>query len=160
MRTALASFGLLAGLVAGCSPDASALQEAAQAALDHRDFETAIAKSDAGISAAGQDRAATWRLEQIRLEALARAGRSTDVRATFERLVATYAAQVDASLYVTAATWLREAGDTQGAVDLLLVGDTRCPAEHERFQAAITEMSQKQELAPAEVERLRSLGYL
>ena len=160
MRSMLVPFAVFAGLAAGCGPDAVALREEAQAALDKRDFGAAIAKADAGITAVKGDRAAAWRLEQVRLEALARDGKGTEVQASLERLAGTYAAQVQAPLFLAAAGWLEEAGDTKGAVDLLVAGDTRFPAEHERFQAAITEMSQQQELAPSDVERLKALGYL
>jgi len=160
MRSSLAPFALLALLAAGCGPDPAKLQEEAQAALDKRDLPTAIAKADAGIAAAKADRAAAWRLEQVRLEALARGGKGAEVKASLERLAGPYAAQVQAPLYLAAAGWLKEGGDGAGAVDLLVVGDGRFPAEHERFQATITEMSQKQELAPADVEKLKALGYL
>ncbi len=160
MRSVLPALAVVAGLAAGCGPDPQALQEEAQAALDRRDLDVAIAKADEGIATAKQDRAAAWRLEQVRLEALARGAKGADVQATLERLSGSYAAQVQAPLFLAAAGWLKEAGDTKGAVDLLVAGDTRFPAEHERFQAAITEMSQARELAPADVERLRALGYL
>jgi hypothetical protein len=160
MRSSIFLLAVLAGLALGCGPDVQALQEEAQAALDRRDLATAATRADAGIAAAKGDRATAWRFEQVRLEALARGGKGAEVQATLERLAGSHAAQVQSPLFLAAAGWLKEAGDTKGAVDLLIAGDARFPADHERFQAAITQMSQTQELAPADVERLRSLGYL
>ena len=65
----------------------------------------------------------------------------------------------NATLYLAIASYVREAGDTSGAIDILVAGDKRFPEESEKFESQIREL-QAGGLDPAELERLRSLGYL
>ena len=101
----------------------------------------------------------TWSLERIRLEALARENQAAEARETLERLAAEYPAQANASLYLAIASYLEDAGGASGAIDILVAGDERFPEESEKFEAQIREL-QAGGLDPAEIERLRSLGYL
>jgi hypothetical protein len=66
---------------------------------------------------------------------------------------------VNSSLYLAIASYLHEAGDASGAIDLLLAGDKRFPEESEKFKAQIEKLKASG-LDPAEIDRLRSLGYL
>ena len=118
--------------------------------------------ADEGLAqdAVKRDAATAWRLEQVRLEALARSGKGADVKKELDRLAGTYAAQVNASLYRSLADKAKAAGDTAGAIDVLTAGDQRFPAEHASFVEAIEALKSSGSLDPAQVQKLKSLGYL
>ena len=134
----------------------------ARAALDGGDAAAALRVADEGLAqdAVRRAAAAAWRLEQVRLEALAKSGKGGDVQRELERLAAAYPGQVNASLYRALADKAKAAGDTEGAIDVLTAGDKRFPTEHASFVEAIEALKSTGSLDPAQVERLKSLGYL
>jgi hypothetical protein len=134
----------------------------ARAALDAGRPADAIGVADEALARddVKQDAASAWRLEQVRLEALARAGKGGQVKAELDRLAGTYPKQVTASLYRALADKAKEAGDTAGAIDILTAGDQRFPAEHASFVEAIDALKAAGNLDPAQVQRLKALGYL
>jgi hypothetical protein len=150
-------------LLAACGgKSAVELQTEARSALDAGDTARAIAVVDAalGLPSVKADAAATWRLEQIRLDALAKAGKGGDVKTALERLAGTNPQQVNAALYRALADKAKAGGDTNGAIDILAAGDQRFPAEHASFTEAIDALKSGGNLDPATVERLKALGYL
>jgi hypothetical protein len=154
---------LLAALPSGCGGKSAAdYQKEAQAALDARDIAKAIAVVGEALQKEGvrADAAAAWRLEQIRLDALARGAKGAEVKAELDRLATLYPKQVSASLYRSLAEKVKTAGDTQGAIDILAAGDQRFPAEHAAFVEAIDALKQAGALDPAQIQRLKALGYL
>ena len=154
---------VLAALLAGCGGKSAAdYHNEARSALDGGDTGRALRVAEEGLraDAVKQDAAAAWRLEQIRLEALARSGKGADVKRELERLAGTYAGQVNASLYRSLADKTKVAGDTEGAIDVLAAGDKRFPAEHASFVEAIDALKSSGSLDPAQVQRLKALGYL
>jgi hypothetical protein len=157
-RTPLA---LLLLLLVACEPSLADREKEARAALDARDFAKARNVSEAALvdAASGKDAATAWRLEQIRLGALAHSKQGAEVIASLERLAGAYPAQVTPALYRSLADRLKAAGDTSGAIDVLAAGDRRFPQEHEIFVKDIEGLKQGN-LDPAQVERLKALGYL
>jgi len=154
---------LLAALPWGCGAKSAAdYQTEAQAALDGRDVPKAIALVTEALQqdSVRADAAAAWRLEQIRLEALAKGAKGADVKTQLDRLATAYPTQVNASLYRSLADKTKTAGDTPGAIDILTAGDQRFPAEHASFVQAIDALKQAGTLDPEQVKRLKSLGYL
>ena len=150
--------GLL--FLVGCGPDPAQLKIEAQQALSVGDFSQAREISTRALGQVPEsEKRLTWSLERIRLEALARESQAAEARETLERLAAEYPEQAGASLYLAIASYLEDAGDASGAIDILVVGDERFPEESEKFEAQIREL-QAGGLDPAEIERLRSLGYL
>ena len=144
----------------GCSPDPEQLKDEAQQALSVGDFSQAGEISARALAQVPEsDKRLIWSLERIRLEALARDNQAAEALESLERLVTEYPAQADASLYLAIASYLQGAGGASGAVDILVAGDKRFPEESEKFEAQIQEL-QAGGLDPAEIERLRSLGYL
>jgi len=151
---------LAALLLVACEASLADREKEARAALDARDFAKARQVSEAALAAAGtQDAATAWRLEQIRLDALAAEKQGAEVVASLERLAGRYPAQVTPALYRSLADRLKAAGDTSGAIDVLAAGDKRFPEEHEIFLKEIEALKQGG-LDPAQVERLKALGYL
>jgi len=152
-----------AALLAGCGgKSASDYHNEARSALDGGDTARAlrVVEEGLGTDAVKKDPAAAWRLEQIRLEALAKGGKGADVKRELERLAGAYPAQVNASLYRSLADKTKAAGDTAGAIDVLTAGDKRFPAEHASFVEAIDALKSSGSLDPAQVQKLKALGYL
>jgi tetratricopeptide (TPR) repeat protein len=144
----------------GCGPDPEQLKIEAQQALSVGNFSQARELSTRALEQAPKsEKRLTWSLERIRLEALARENRAAEARETLERLATEYPEQANASLYLAIASYISDAGGASGAIDILVAGDERFPEASEKFEAQIREL-QESGLDPAEIERLRSLGYL
>jgi hypothetical protein len=144
----------------GCGTDPEQLKTEAQHALSVGNFSQARELSTRALEQApASQKRLVWSLERIRLEALARGEQAGEARQTLERLAGEYPAQANADLYIAIASYAREAGDTSGAIDILVAGDARFPEESEKFKEQIREL-QEAGLDPAEIERLRSIGYL
>jgi hypothetical protein len=163
MRKWATTIVLFAAFLAACGGKSAAdYQNEARAALDRGDTVQAIAVTTEalGADAIKKDPAASMRLEQIRLEALAKAGKGAEVRIELERLAAANPKNVGPSLYRALAERVKAAGDTTGAIDILTAGDKRFPSDHASFTEAIDALKATGELDPEQIERLRKLGYL
>jgi hypothetical protein len=144
-------------LLLSCSGGPEAKLEDARAKLAAGDFAAAAAAAGEGL-AAGAEGAVAWRLELAALEAEARGGKGDEALARLERLAGgPFAAQAGGSLYVQAAGQLRESGDASGAVDVLDSGAKRFPQDADIARAI---EQAKASGSDAELERLRSLGYV
>lgn len=150
---------ILLALLAACGPKLEDHENQARAALNGKDWAGAIAAADLALAHPDADAAAKWRAEQIKLDAMASDGQGTEVLTSLERLGATYAAQVTPALYRALADKVKTAGDTMGAIDILAAGDRKFPAEHENFVKAIEDLKAGG-MDPAEIEKLKALGYL
>lgn len=148
-------------LLVACGSSLQDQEKEARAALDARDWARARAVAEKALAEPGasSDPAIGWRLELIRLEALASAKAGPEVVSSLERLASTYPQQVTPALYRALAGRLEAADDKTGAIDVLVAGDKRFPAEHDAFAEAIEALGQRG-IDPAEVERLKALGYL
>jgi tetratricopeptide (TPR) repeat protein len=162
MKAAL-SIAVLALALAACGGKSAAdYANDARAALDAGDTAKAIAVVDEALAkdAVRQDAAGAWRLEQVRLDALAKAGKGADLLTHLERVAGTHPQQVNASFYRSLADRVKAAGDTSGAIDVLAAGDKRFPAEHESFVTAIDALKSSGGLDPEKIKQLKQLGYL
>jgi len=147
-------------LLIGCGPDLEKQKNEAQQALSVGNFGRAREVSSKALEQApAADQRLRWALERIRLEALARENQGEQTRETLERLAEEYPTQANAALYLAIASYLKDAGGTSSAIDVLVAGDERFPEESEKFKAMISELKAGG-LDPAEIERLKSLGYL
>ncbi len=156
----LAYLLLLFALLVGCGKGVADLQAEAQAALVKGEYASAESTAAQALGLGKADRPTAWALENIALEAQARGGKGAEAAATLERLAGEYAPQVNAALYLAIGSYVKDAGQTDAAIDILAAGDKRFPEQHDQFVAAIDEMKNTQELDPAEIEKLKSLGYL
>jgi hypothetical protein len=159
VRPFLASLLLSALVACGGGPDVEALQKDVESAVQAKDYAGAIAKADEALKAevVSKDAAKAWRFESLKLNAQADAGKGADVKAGLERLTAAYDKQLTAALYRSLADKLRAAGDAAGSVDILDAGSKKFP-DDVSFKEAIE--AAKQSADPAEIERLKALGYL
>ena len=154
---------LLLVLLAACGGGGSTSYESdARAALNGGDMAKAIRVAEEGLAqdAVKKDPAAAWRLEQIRLDALATSGKGVDVKKELDRLATAYPKQVNASLYRSLAAKATTVNDVPGAIEILTAGDQRFPAEHAAFVEAIGELKEGAAMDPETVKRLKALGYL
>lgn len=148
-------------VLAACGTSLADQEAGARSALDGRDFAKAISLAETALKdpAAASDKAAAWRLEQIRLEALANDKQGAAVLSSVQRLSADYSAQITAPLMRSLADKLKASGDVKGAIDVLAEGDKRFPDQHDAFLKDI-EALKSAGLDDAATEQLRSLGYL
>lgn len=145
----------------GCGPDVEQLEDDAQQALSVGNFSQARELSTRALEQVPKsEKRLLWSFERIRLEALAREDRATEAQESLERLAGEYPGQANADLYLAIASYVKEAGDSSGAIDILVAGDERFPEESEKFKAQIQELHESGLVDPAEIERLRSIGYL
>jgi hypothetical protein len=148
-------------LAMGCEASLAEREKEARQALDARDFAKARQVSEQALasSAAADDKPTAWRIEQIRLESLANDKQSAEIVTSLQRLGGTYPTQVTPALYRSLADKLKTAGDTTGAIDVLAAGHERFPSEAQAFVKDIDELKQGK-LDPAQIEKLKALGYL
>ena len=143
----------------GGGPSTEDLQKGVEAAVQAKDYVGAVTKADEAlkVDAVAKDPAKAWRFESMRLSALADGGKGADVMTALTRLSGAYDKQLTAALYQSLADKLRAAGDGEGAVNVLDAGKKKFPADPS-FEAAIEAL--KSSADPAEIERLKALGYL
>jgi hypothetical protein len=154
-------FPLFLVFLAACGggPSAEEQQQQVEAALSAKDWTGAVAAADAALAdgAISQDAAKSWRFQSLRLTALAEGGQGSEVVATLGRLGATHKAQLTPALYRSLADKLKAGGDGQGAIEVLDAAIKAHP-DDPSFQAAIDAL--KTSADPAEIEKLKALGYL
>ena len=145
-----------------CGSGEPNVEDAANTAMTAGDFGVAMDKASAGLESAraSGDRAAVWRLEMIVLEAMARSGQGALIVAELDRLSTDYAKQVNAKLYLSLGSHAKAAGDTNGAIELWASGDKKYPAESALFKREIEALQSAGTLDPAELEKLKTLGYI
>jgi hypothetical protein len=152
---------LLFSAACGGSDPATQADEA-QAALSTGDYSDARDQAEAGLKAAGStDKNLAWKLERIRVEALARQGETAEVSSSLERLAQSFPTQCDASFYSKVGGYLAQAGEGEGALEVAHAGQQRFPDRKADFDALIEELKQTAASGDAELTaKLKSLGYL
>jgi hypothetical protein len=160
MKRATHALALLAGMLGflpiGCRSGPESLLEAARGNLEAGDYAAAVDTATRGL-AAGAEGATAWRLELTALEGEARGGHTDAALARLERLAGSWSDQIRASLYVQTASQLKEGGDAAGAISVLDAGNKRFPDDEDIVLAI---MQARESGSDAELERLRSLGYV
>lgn len=145
------------GLVACGSSPAAHLQDARQALAD-ASYSDVVAAADAGLRA-DPDAKTAWALELAKLEALARSGRGDEAVALLQRLGAEHPDRVGPTQYCATSDQLRTAGAAPAAIQALDLG-----AKHHPDDAVIAKLIGDSvsgaDVNPAELEMLRSLGYV
>jgi hypothetical protein len=147
---------VLLSLLVSCGAGPEDRLEQARGHLAGGEYAEATAAADRGLEA-GAEGPTAWRLELAALEGAARGGQTADVLARLERLAQAWSAQVTGTLYVQTAGQVREGGDAAGAIGVLDAGARRFPEDAD-IARAIAQL--KQTGTDAEIERLRSLGYV
>ena len=165
-RSALISLLLLAGLVFTSCGGASLddLKTSAKAALASGDPVAALDAVDAGLKQAkvdGADKATIWSFEDLRLQALAKAGNADETVKELDRLAGDYGTQVTPALYTKLTSYVMET-DLLAAVSVLDAGAKKFTDDKAAFEALAGSLATKAtESGDTEaMAKLKELGYL
>lgn len=158
----LGSLAVIASLC-GCEMSRQDHLMEARAALADAAYDDAIAAAEAGLRAAAAgpqealDDATSWGLELAKLEAHARAGHGEEAKQQLTELVNLHPSRVAASEYFATAHQLSGAGEGTAAIEVLDMGAILFP-----YEPVIGRMIEEagESGDPAELELLRSLGYV
>jgi len=158
----LGSLAVIASLC-GCEMSRQDHLVEARAALADAAYDEALAAAEAGLRGGASDAqevlddATTWGLELAKLEALARAGHGEEAKQQLTELVNLHPNRVTASEYFATAHQLSGAGEGTAAIEVLDMGAILFP-----YEPVIGRMIEEagESGDPAELELLRSLGYV
>jgi len=145
-------------LAIACAPSANDSLVSAREALASGDTAAALGAADAGL-AAGAEGVTAWGLQLVRLEALAREGRSDDTLAQLDALASERPEQMTPDQYSATADQLRAAGEGASAAQALDLGLKRFPGDA-ALNAQIEAVKKAAASGSDELEMLRSLGYI
>jgi len=158
----LGSLAVIATLC-GCEMSRQDHLSEARAALADAAYDEALAAAESGLRAAAAesqevlDDATSWGLELAKLEAHARAGHGEEAKEQLTELARRYPNRVVASEYFATAQQLRGADAGTAAIEVLDMGAILFP-----YEPVIGRMIEEASTGgdPAELELLRSLGYV
>jgi hypothetical protein len=153
----LAGTLVLALTMCACEKDAREHLGEARQALATGEFAEAVAVAEAGLAGA-PDEVTTWGLDLVMLEAQARAGNAAETKAQLQKLVTAHPKRITATEYSSTAQLLQVADQKAGAIEVLDMGAKRFPDD--AVLAKMIQDSVKTGDDPAELEMLRSLGYI
>jgi hypothetical protein len=148
---------LLAAALCGCGKPAYEHLADARRELAEAAYPEAIAAADAGLrETPGAE--TLWGLELVKLEAHARAGHGEEAKGQLARLADLHPDRVPATQYSATAYQLQSAGQRTAAIEVLDMGHQRYPGNLaiERLIGA----SESGDVEPAELEMLKTLGYI
>ena len=154
--TKLLSALLVTASLCGCEMSAyDHLAEARQGLADVA-YPDAIASADAGLQG-DPNEVTRWGLELVKLEALARSGYGEETKAQLEKLIKIDVNRLPASEYFATAHQLKMAGRSVEAIEILDRGKGFFA-----YDVVIQKMIEQSGATddPAELEMLRSLGYI
>jgi predicted Zn-dependent protease len=148
---------VFAASLCACRPDAHEQLGEARAELAEAAYDDAIGAAEAGLRSAPDARTA-WGLELVKLEAHARSGRGEQAIAQLEKIASLQPDPLPPTQYAATADQLRAAGDGAAAIQVLDLGARRHPDDP--TLARLIGASRQGDVDPAELEMLRSLGYV
>lgn len=144
-------------IAGGCAKSSAEHLADARVALGDAAYTDALDAAQAGLDESPADPVA-WGLELVRLEAHARLGDGDAVKALLAELARRYPDRLPATQYAATAHQLKSAGAAAAAIEVLDLGAKRYPQD-----ALIAKMIGDASAgggSPAELEMLRSLGYV
>ncbi len=159
-RTVLLAFALASALALtamGCEKSSQDLLTEARASLSGSDYAAAIQSADAGL-AGSPDEVTAWGLELVKLEALSRSGDGAGTVTQLSKLADANADRISAADYSGTAQLLQVAGNKAEAIQVLDLGVKRFPDD--KTINKMLDDSKASSVDPAELEMLRSLGYI
>jgi len=129
----------------------------ARSSLASASYAAAIAAAEAGLEAS-PSKVDAWGLELVKLEAYARSGNGDSAKQQLVKLAGLYPKQLTSTDYSTTAQQLQTADRGPAAIEVLDLGKKRYPSDA-LIERMIAEAG-SEESSPAELEMLRSLGYI
>jgi tetratricopeptide (TPR) repeat protein len=159
---------LTALLIPACGgpADTQGLIDQAQTALTAREYTKAAGLAEKAAMAAKQEQNEPlgFRATGLHISALARDGQGPQATAALESAATAFPARVDAKLYARTMSELQQAGNIDGALDVLEAGGKRFPDQKAAFDDGAAKLAAMLKADagsdPAAIERLKSLGYL
>lgn len=142
-------------LACGSTPSERLMQ--AREHLADAEYEEALVAAEAGLEGSC-DAKTGWGLELVKLEAQARIGRGADANDQLRQLASRHPERVPPSQYAATAHQLRSAGDSAAAIVALDLGLQSHPGDP-LIERLIGD-AQSGDVDPAELEMLRTLGYV
>lgn len=162
-QSTLALAVVFVGWAFACGPNLDAMRQSAEKSLNSGNYAAALETCNTALEGLGKKKAdpkIVWGFERIRLEAYARLGDGFQTGDALLRLERDFPAQINASLYLTLAEYLRETGEMAEALQILATGDKKFPDAAADFRAAIEDIKNESQQDEVVVEQLRKLGYL
>ena len=148
---------VLAAALYACGGSAPEQLREARQGLSEAAWADVVAAADAGLRAAPDPKTA-WGLELARLEAHARSGDGDAAIRELEELASLHPDRLPAAQYCATADQLHSAGNGAAAIQVLDLGSKRHPGD--ATLARLLLASRSADADPAELEMLRSLGYI
>ena len=143
-------------LALACGKSASDHLDAAREDLAKGQYDPAINDAGQGLQASPDDKT-EWGLQNVILEANARAGKAAETKQKLEELATKHPDRITPSLYSGSAQQLKDAGKAGESIEILDAGHKRFP-DDPTISKGIRDAMQQGD--PAALERLRSLGYI
>jgi len=158
-KDGLKAVGVLALVAVLCACEKPSKEHLAEAreAVAAASFDQAIASAQSGLAGSPDD-VTRWGLELVILEANARAGHGEETKRQLVELAAAHPERIAATDYSGTAQLLQAADQKPAAIELLDLGVKRFPDD--AVLARMIEESVATGNDPAELEMLRSLGYI
>lgn len=138
---------------------------ALQQRYDKGDLSGVVATAPALLERAGSEGAGdakAWRIEKLRLQALARQGKAEEALADLQRLDDSRPGKVDAALYLQVTQLVSDGGKLTEAVTVLHAGAERFPEAKEKFDVLAQQFAARaaSEGDSEATAKLKALGYL
>lgn len=136
-----------------------------EASFDAKDFPAVVTGAGPLLErgkAESADATRMWRIEKLRLQAVARQGHGDEAAAHLERLAGSYASQVNAKLYAQIGTFVEGAGNDPEAITVYDKGAKRFPDAASLFRPQIEALMERATAGgdSESIAKLKSLGYL
>jgi hypothetical protein len=138
---------------------------ALQSSYDGGDFAAVVANAPAVLKRCedeGVPDTKAWRVEKLQLQAVARQGKGGEALEHLEELSDSRPDKVDGKLYAQVCQLVTDAGDLDGAIDVLHAGVEKYPDLKPVFDPQIKALAAKAaaEGDSAATDKLKALGYL
>jgi predicted Zn-dependent protease len=147
----------LATVMCACEKSSRESLGDARQALAAGSFAQAVTTAQTGL-AGSPDEVTSWGLELVVLEAHARAGGGSETTQQLAKLAAAHPDRITASDYASTAQQLRTADQKPAAIEVLDMGVKRYPDDAVLAKMIAESVATGED--PAELEMLRSLGYI
>jgi hypothetical protein len=148
---------VLAATLCACGGSALEHLQDARQGLSEAAWTDVLAAADAGLRADPDERT-SWGLALAQLEAHARLGQGAEALALIGELATQHPDRVPPTQYCATADQLRSAGNGAAAIQVLDLGGRQHPRDP--LIGRLIASSQSAGADPAELEMLKSLGYI
>jgi hypothetical protein len=160
------AFALALTLLIGCGEQTlDQAIDGLETSFNAQDYPAVVAAAEPLLQrgqAEGAEPGRLWRIEKLRVQAVARQGQGEQATQHLERLAGAYASQVNAKLYAQIGTFVEGAGNDLEAISVYDAGAKRFPDAASLFRPQIEALKERATATgdSESLARLKSLGYL